>query len=181
GTIGPRVTNPRKPLGVVAAPADDTAMKAARAARARISSKDRRTPWKATGPACRPAPFVPSSLWSLRRQLADPRRPVGAGAARAGPVAGTTARAEDVVAGAAREERAAPVGVVAGAADVLAGDPDRVAVHGGSAVVAPPRADRVREPRLLVAGEPVVRGCSRATGHDVPRADAGVSVDRRVG
>src|SRR5205085_9776770 len=81
---------------------------------------------------------------SLRRDLADPRRPVGERTAPARAVARATARAEQVVAG-AEEERAAPVGVVAAVSDVLARDPDGVAVHRGRAVVAPARALRVRE------------------------------------
>src|SRR5919197_1318562 len=101
--------------------------------------------------------FGPSVLpGSLRSQLADPRRPVGGRRARAGPVARTSARAQDVVTSAAGEERATPVGVVARVGDVLTGDPHRIAVHGGGTVVAPTRSGPGREARLLVAGEPVV-------------------------
>src|SRR3954465_13163062 len=51
---------------------------------------------------------------------------------------GAAARAQQVVAGAAREERAAPVAVAAGpGAGDLAGEPDRVPVDRGRAVVAP--------------------------------------------
>src|SRR5262249_58275769 len=61
-----------------------------------------------------------------------------------------------------------------------AGDPDRVAIDRRRAVVAPARADRVREPLLLVAGESIVRGSAEATGDVVPGADADDRVDRRV-
>jgi len=63
---------------------------------------------------------VTTSYEPLRRQLADPRRPVRERRAYAGPMAGAPARPEQVVAGAAREERAAPVGVVTRVVDVLA-------------------------------------------------------------
>src|SRR5215468_1560892 len=53
------------------------------------------------------------------------------------------ARAEQVVTGAVREERAAPGGVVAGVGYVLAGNPDRGAIDRRCAVVTPARADRV--------------------------------------
>src|SRR6185437_15470779 len=103
-------------------------------------------------------------------QLANPRRPVRERGPPARAVARATARAEQVVAGAACEERAAPVDVVAGVGDVLAGDPDRVAIDRRRAVVAPACADAVREHLLLVAGEPVVCGNAGATGHVVPLA-----------
>src|SRR5947208_740217 len=67
------------------------------------------------GEGGRPPPDV---YLVLRRELADPRRPVGQRGAHARTVACATACAEQVVAGAAREERAAPVGVVAAARDV---------------------------------------------------------------
>src|SRR5207302_1020411 len=89
--------------------------------------------------------------FELGSQLADPRRPVGKRGARARAVARATARAEQVVASAAREERAAPVDVVASVSDVLARDPDGLAVDRSRPVVAPARADRVREALLLVA------------------------------
>ena len=69
----------------------------------------------------------------LRRQLADQRRPVGERRAYARPMAGAPACTEQIVSGSAHEVRAAPVGVVTRVGDVLAGDPDRVAVHGGCA------------------------------------------------
>src|SRR5712691_13292260 len=97
------------------------------------------------GPALRPAPFRQSVALPLGRQLANPGRPVRDRGPRAWAVARATARAEQVVAGAAGEERAAPVGVVAGAGDVLAGDPDRVAVHGRCPVVTPAGARRVAD------------------------------------
>src|SRR5262245_66243839 len=92
-------------------------------------------------------PLASRRLRRLRGQLPDPRRPVGEGSAGARPVACASARPQQVVAGAAHEERAAPRRVVAVCGgDVLAGDPDRVTVDGGRAVVAPARPDRVREP-----------------------------------
>src|SRR5712691_8690228 len=132
------------------------------------------------GPALRPAPFRQSVALPLGRQLANPGRPVRDRGPRAWAVARATARAEQVVAGAAGEERAAPVGVVAGAGDVLAGDPDRVSVARRRPVVGPACADAVREHLLLVAGEPVVCGSAEATGDVGPGAGAGVRVDRRV-
>src|SRR5215469_17486294 len=132
------------------------------------------------GPALPPGPIGCQSLRRLGGQLANPRGPVRERGPHTGTVARASARAEQVVAGAAREERAAPVGVVAGAGDVLAGDPDRVAIDRSCAVVAPARADRVREILLLVAGEPIVRGTAGPTWDVVPRADADESIDRRV-
>ena len=78
-----------------------------------------------------PAHVTKLTLRTLWRQLADPRRPVGERRAYAGPMAGAPARTEQVVSGSAHEKRAAPVGVVAAVVNVLAGDPDRVAAHGG--------------------------------------------------
>src|SRR5205823_5589411 len=78
-------------------------------------------------------------------------------------------------------ERPTPSGVVTGMADVLAGDPDRVAIDCSRTVVAPPGANRVREPLLLVAGEAVVRGCTLSAGDGVPVTDTGARVDPRVG
>ena len=52
---------------------------------------------------------------------------------------------QQVIAGAAHEERAAPGGVVAAVRDVLAGDPDRVPIDGCGAVVAPARPRRVAD------------------------------------
>src|SRR5205823_7916346 len=98
----------------------------------------------------------------------------------AGSVARATAGAEQVVSGSAREERPAPVGVVATLSDVLAGYPDRVAIHDCGAVVAPASTRRISDLRL-VAGESVgLRGTGAAIDH-VPRADAGDRVDRRKG
>src|SRR5947209_17804128 len=91
------------------------------------------------GPTLRSALSCFGMALVLRGEHADPRRPVGECGARAGPMIGAAARTQDVVTAAAREERAAPVGVVAGVGDVLAGDPDRVPVPRGCAVVAPPR------------------------------------------
>src|SRR2546422_699800 len=124
------------------------------------------------GPTLRPALSCFSDAVVLRRQLADPRRPVGERGARARAMRCTAARTEQVVTGTADEERPAPVGVVARVSDVLAGDPDRLAVHGRCAVVAPTRADREGEPLRLVAREPVVRGSTRAAGDVGPNADA---------
>ena len=80
----------------------------------------------------------------------------------------------------APKNRPPQVGVVAGVGDVLAGDPDRVAVHGSRAVVTPAGARRVADLRL-VAGEAVVLGGALSAGDDVPRADADDRIDRRVG
>src|SRR6266511_3372628 len=132
------------------------------------------------GPALRPALLSCDASLLLRSQLADARRPVRRCASRAGAVARSATRAQNVVAGPSGEERPAPVGVVAGVGDVLAGDPDRVTVHRCGAVVAPARADPGREPRLLVTREPVIRGSAGATRHDVPRADTGECINRRI-
>src|SRR5438552_15452943 len=97
-------------------------------------------------PCGRPSRVFPYALL-LRGELADPRRPVGergAGPWGSRRVGGSTcAGSQQVVTGAAREERAAPGRVVAGVGDVLAGDPDRVPVRGCCAIVAPPLARRV--------------------------------------
>src|SRR6266487_2344803 len=63
---------------------------------------------------------VTTSCEPLRRQLADPRRPVRERRAFARPMACATARPEQIVSGSAHEERAAPVGVGARVVDVLA-------------------------------------------------------------
>src|SRR2546426_7892004 len=103
----------------------------------------------------------------LRRQLADPCRPVGQRRPDAGPVACATARAQQVVTDAAKE-RATPGRVIARVSDVLAGDPDRVAVHSSGAVVAPAWANgdaRCRgAPLLFVAGKAVLRSRSLSMG-----------------
>src|SRR5947207_12356742 len=131
------------------------------------------------GPACgRPSPG--SSTRSLRSQLADPRRPVGERRSATGPVARAATRTEQVVAGPAHEERATPSGVVARVTDVLAGDPDGVAVHRSSAVVTPARPDRIGEPLLFVAGEPVVGSGAFTTRNETPVTDACLRVDRRI-
>src|SRR5215467_7983053 len=94
----------------------------------------------------------------LRGQPADAGRPVGERGTHTGPVTRATTRPQQVVACAACKERAAPIVVVTGAGNVLAGDPDRVAVDCRRAVVAPARADRVREALLPEACKAVVRG-----------------------
>src|SRR5690242_6744235 len=132
----------------------------------------RERPSAADGAGVAAGPIGSQSLRRLGRQFADPRRPVRERGPHARAVARATAGAEQVVAGAAREERAAPVGVVAGVGDVLAGDPDRIAIDRRRAVVAPAGADRVREDLLLVAGEPIVRGRAGAAGEIGPGADA---------
>jgi hypothetical protein len=66
------------------------------------------------GRRCGPAPLGSQSLQPLGCQLADPRRPVRERGPKARAVARAAARAEQVVAGACHE-RAAPVGVAAGA------------------------------------------------------------------
>src|SRR4051794_35228748 len=118
-------------------------------------------------PCGRPFVFL-ERLPLLRLQLADPRRPVRQAGTRAGPAACATARAQQIVAGAAHEERAAPRRVIARVGDVLAGDPDRVAVHRSSAVVAPARANGDTgcrgAPLLFVAGEAVLCGRSLSMG-----------------
>src|SRR5258708_68972 len=95
-------------------------------------------------------------------------------------MAGATAGTQQVVAGAAREERAAPGDVVAGVGDVLAGDPDRVAVDRGRAIVTPAGARRIAH-LLLIAGKAVILRRAQAAGDDVPRADADLSVDGGIG
>src|SRR5262249_34292945 len=62
----------------------------------------------------------------LRGELAVPCGPVGECTPMAGPMVRAPARAEQVVARSAGEERPAPRVVVAGTADVLACDPDGV-------------------------------------------------------
>src|SRR5438270_9448346 len=98
----------------------------------------------------------------LRSELADAGRPVREGSTDARSVRRSAARTEQIVAGSTREEGSAPVGVVARVRDVLARDPDRVAVDRGRAVVAPPRARWVPD-LCLVAREAVV---GRGTGGD---------------
>ena len=66
------------------------------------------------------------------------------------------------------------VGVVARVGDVLAGDPDRVAVDGCGSVVAPASARRVADLRLVAREAVVLRG-TEAAGTIVPRTDAGVA------
>ena len=63
-------------------------------------------------------------------------------------------------------------------ADVLAGDPDVLAVEAGRAVVAPTGPWRVADLRL-VAGEPVVE--TESGTRDVDVTDADLGIDRRVG
>src|SRR2546423_6526943 len=102
-------------------------------------------------PCGRPSRFN-ESCPGLRSQLADPRRPVRERASPTGAMSGAATRPEQVVTGAAEEERAAPVGVVARVSDVLARDPDGIAVYCRGSVVTPARADGVGEPLLSVAG-----------------------------
>src|SRR6266536_2006568 len=71
-----------------------------------------------------------------------------------------------------------PLGERAGLPDVLGGDPERVAVGRGRAVVAPAGPRRVADERL-VAGEPVRR--AEALRGDVDRSDTGARVEARVG
>src|SRR5689334_13398482 len=92
------------------------------------------------------------NVWiGLRRQLANPGRPVGERGARARPMRCSTASAQQVVAASSDEEWPAPGGVIAGLGDVLTGDPDRVAVHSGRAVVAPAGARRAANLRLVAS------------------------------
>src|SRR5690349_21243624 len=123
---------------------------------------------------------TPSGKGTLRPQLADARRPVGDRGTDAVTVGRPATRTEQVVTGAADEERPAPVGVAAGAADVLAGDPDRVTVDGSGAVVAPPGPNRVGEVLGLVARETVVRSGSLPAGDDVNVPCTDLRVHRRV-
>src|SRR6266498_1081574 len=133
-------------------------------------------------------PLVLAYSLVLRSQLADPRRPVAERGPGAGPVARTGARAQQVVAGSAREERASPGRVVAGVGDVLARDPDRVAVHRSCTVVPPAWADRdarvcgLVAPLSLVAREAVF-GCSSLSiwACERPRAGADKRVNRSIG
>src|SRR5580765_3690657 len=132
------------------------------------------------GPALRPALQLLRFSRRLRRELADPCRPVAECRTCTRSMRGTATRAEQVVACATREERAAPGDVAARLGDVLARDPDRVPDHGCRAVIAPAGAWRVADLRL-VAREAVVLHGSCATRNDVPGTDACVRVDRRVG
>src|SRR5207249_11822607 len=61
-------------------------------------------------------------------QDADPRRPVTERGADAGAMRDASAGTEEVVAGAAREKRAAPSRIGARAGDILTRNPDRVAI-----------------------------------------------------
>src|SRR5919202_2050214 len=121
-----------------------------------------------------------SRRWRLRRELADARRPVAKGRTRAGGAGARGAGAQLVVARGGPEEATTPRGVIARVGDVLTGDPDRVAVHRGGAVVAPARSGRVADLRL-VAGEAIIRGGSPAARDHSPGARAGDRVNRRVG
>src|SRR4051812_21107420 len=134
------------------------------------------------GRPCGPALLVfRLSGYALGRELADERRPVSNRCPGAGAASRAGTRAEQVVAGAAREERAAPGRVVARVPDVLAGNPDGVAVRRGSAVVAPARSRRIAAHLLLVAREAVVDCGTLAARNVVPRPDTGIGVDRRIG
>src|SRR5438034_4604389 len=64
--------------------------------------------------------------------------------------------------------------------DVLAGDPDRVAIHGCSTVVTPAGAGWVAD-LGLVAREAVVLRSTLATGDDAPCANASDPVERGEG
>src|SRR4029450_11186548 len=103
-----------------------------------------------------------TSVPYLRREPAHERGPVAQRCPGSRATTRTTARAEQVVAGAAHEERAAPVDVVARprAGDPTP-DPDRAAVHCCGAVVAPAGARRVAD-LGLVAGEAIVRARASA-------------------
>src|SRR5437899_2808115 len=95
-------------------------------------------------------------------------------------MAGSASGPKQVVATASEEERTAPVSVVTRRSlGKLAGDPDRVAVNGSRAVVAPARSDRVGGPLLLVAGETVVTRSSTRRD-DMRVADTNRRVDRRI-
>src|SRR5207237_4640104 len=117
---------------------------------------------------------------ALGRQLADPRRPVAQRCTPAWPMARASTGTEQVIAAAAGKERTAPSGIGAGVRDVLTGDPDRVAVHGRRAVVAPASPRRIAN-LSLVACEPVFLCGSLAAIDDAPFADTDHGVDRRVG
>src|SRR5919204_3565858 len=126
-------------------------------------------------------PFsIQRSAPGLRSELADERRPVGEGTPRARPVIRSAACAEEVVATSTGKERAAPLRVVARVADVLARDPDGIPVDCGGTVVAPTRANGVREPLLPVTGEAVIGSRTFAARDGVPVADAGARVDRGI-
>src|SRR5258708_4834492 len=113
----------------------------------------------------------------LGRQLADPRRPVAERGPRARPMTGAGARAEQIVARAARDERSGPGGVVTGVGDVVAGEPDRVPGHGRCTIVTPPRPRRIASDLLFVAREAVVNCGTFAAGNVVPRPDARIRID----
>src|SRR5690349_12136501 len=105
---------------------------------------------KKRGPACGRPSRLTFGASALRSELADEGGPVAERCPCAGAMVGAAAGAEQVVAGAAREERAAPVGVVAGTgAGHLAGEPDRVAVDRGRPVVTPAGAWRIADLRLV--------------------------------
>src|SRR5215471_2980209 len=78
----------------------------------------RERPSEADGAGVAASPIGSQSLRRLGRQLADPCRPVRERGPHAWAVACAGAGAEQVVTGAAGEERAAPVGVVAAVGDV---------------------------------------------------------------
>src|SRR4051794_13728749 len=136
---------------------------------------------RAGHPLAKRGPRARQAMPGLRDERADEGRPVAEGGALARAVVRPTAGAEQVIAGAAGEERPAPGRVVAGLGNVFAGDPDRVAVDGRRAVVAPAGARRGAADLLRVAGEAVGRRGPRAAVDDIPGADAAERVDRRVG
>src|SRR5205814_6971842 len=110
--------------------------------------------------------------------LADARRPVAEGSAGSGSIRGSRAGAQKVVATPSCEEWAAPCRVVASVRDVLARDPDRVAIDCGRAVVAPPRARGLAADLGSVAREAIIGRCTDCG--DVDIAHTGLRVDARI-
>src|SRR5689334_3614610 len=93
----------------------------------------------------------------------------------------TTTRTEQVVAGSADEERTAPISIVATTGNILAGDPDRVAIDSRCTIITPARANWVREHLRLVPCETIFRCRSRTAIDNVPCANADERIDRRIG
>src|SRR5262249_26781662 len=106
GEIGPRVTIPRRPLCVVAAAPEAATSDAITRAGAirRIDRIVADSVLVETVRAARRRPSQSAMRRFLRRELADPRRPVRECGPRARSVARARARAEQVVARAACEE-----------------------------------------------------------------------------
>src|SRR5215831_12311580 len=86
---------------------------------------------------------------------------------------------QQIISAATKEEWAPPGGVIAGLCDVLAGDPDRVAIDSRCTIITPARAQRIN--LRFVAGKAVGSRLTLATRNIVPGTNADKGIDRRVG